>query len=423
MRRCHLIELLFAFSSSSLCCLCHNIQRRSWLVHGSRTTSFFLASLHPVHSQALEVVPPPKASSTGLLLLPPVAPLRNEYYVVRAAESIAEAAGAIESNAATKMSVQKNSLTPHGISKAESIPFTTIDNNPLVYFSTARSSAQSAEIIARRVGTTRERLIPEFLLLDARGFGAHEGERLSRLDELHTLYDAQSRYLRPPEGSDGAYAESVDDVYVRVRQFMSKLETIHFGEQIILVTPGNDVASILVAAIQGLDLRQHWNQQLQYPVALHTLPVSTKRITQDPGVEWANDEHDRLQAKRTDLEALASDYQRALWYKWQRPPTPSSIVDEADVVSQPHPRIGAVLVGSALAATAMLSLRSPPSQRLEPVRVVDTVPIRQEEPPEWLGPCPPGDDACLAVYINQDDQVWLRNINAILHEDSADDTN
>lgn len=420
MRWRHPTELfLLAFS---LCCLCHNIQRRSWLIHGSRTTSFFSACLHPLHSQALEVVPPPKASSTGLLLLPPVAPLRNEYYVVRAAESIAEAAGTIETNAATKMSVQKNSLTSHGISSAESIPLTAIENNPLVYYSTARSAAQSAEIIARRLGTTRERLIPEFLLLDARGFGAHEGERLSRIDELHALYDAKSRYLRPPEGSDGAYAESVDDVYVRVRQFMSKLETIHLGEQIILITPGNDVASILVAAIQGLDLRQHWTHQLQYPIALHTLPVSPKQVTQDPGVEWANAERDILQAKRTDLETLASDYQRAIWYKWDRPSTPSPVDDQPDVVTQAHPRMGAVLVGSALAATALLSLRSPPGQNPEPVRIVDTVPIRQEEPPEWWGPCPPGDDVCLAVYINQDDQAWLRNIHAILHEDGTDDT-
>ena len=62
--------------------------------------------------------------------------------------------------------------------------------------------------------------------------------------------------MKPPPISDGTPNESVADVFVRVTQLMSILETQYSGETVVIVSPDSDNLSILQAGLIGLDLRR-----------------------------------------------------------------------------------------------------------------------------------------------------------------------
>jgi len=63
---------------------------------------------------------------------------------------------------------------------------------------------------------------------------------------------------RSAAGTDGTPNESVADVLVRVRQVLSICETQYSGETVVLVASDSSVLSVAQAALQGIDLRQHW---------------------------------------------------------------------------------------------------------------------------------------------------------------------
>ncbi|KAJ1640481.1 hypothetical protein T492DRAFT_480025 [Pavlovales sp. CCMP2436] len=62
---------------------------------------------------------------------------------------------------------------------------------------------------------------------------------------------------RPPLGDDGTPSESLGDLFVRVRNVISILETSYQDVDVVLVSPSSDVLSVLLAAANGKDLRQH----------------------------------------------------------------------------------------------------------------------------------------------------------------------
>lgn len=68
--------------------------------------------------------------------------------------------------------------------------------------------------------------------------------------------DGISPRTKPPPIDDGTPNESVADVFVRVTQLMSVLETQYSGETVIIVSPDSDNLTVLQAGIIGLDLRR-----------------------------------------------------------------------------------------------------------------------------------------------------------------------
>ena len=204
---------------------------------------------------AASTAAPAPADASGLLLLPPTKPLTNRYVLVRAGESRSEADGVIETNAARKF-LFSNGLTEEGAKQASAAAdavarvFGDAGGPPVVRYATARHCKQTADILGARLAVPSSKLLPEADLLDARGYGAHEGEGLWRVPELWAQYDAKSRYAKPPEAEDGSYAESVEDVYVRVREVLSVCETT-LCDDVVLVAPGSDVLSVLEASLRG----------------------------------------------------------------------------------------------------------------------------------------------------------------------------
>ncbi|XP_065876089.1 uncharacterized protein [Euphorbia lathyris] len=194
-----------------------------------------------------------------LIQMPPFR-LSNRYYLVRAGESEFESLGVINTNPVTKTSVDSG-LSERGKKQTVRAAFElkatgACDNGCWIWPSITQRAYQAAEIIASVNGISRSYIVPEYSFLDARGLGAYEGRKLEALSEVYES-DAISPRNKPPPIDDGTPNESVSDVFVRVTQLMSILETQYSEDTIIIVSPDSDNLTILQAGLVGLDLRRH----------------------------------------------------------------------------------------------------------------------------------------------------------------------
>lgn len=186
--------------------------------------------------------------------------LTNQYYLVRAGESEFESLGIINTNPVAKTSVDSG-LSEKGkkqIVKAalQLKEMGACDTGCWIWPSITQRAYQTAEIIASVNRISRSYIVPEYSFLDARGLGAYEGKNLEAVSEVYAS-DTISPRNKPPPIDDGTPNESVADVFVRVTQLMSILETQYSEETIIIVSPDSDNLTILQAGLVGLDLRRH----------------------------------------------------------------------------------------------------------------------------------------------------------------------
>lgn len=199
------------------------------------------------------------AFARGLFQMPPVR-LSNRYFLVRAGESEFESLGVINTNPVAKTSVDSG-LSERGKKQAVRAAFDlkemgACETSCWIWPSITQRAYQAAEIIASVNGVTRSNIVPEYSFLDARGLGAYEGKNLEAVSEVYAS-DTISPRIKPPPIDDGTPNESVSDVFVRVIQLMSILETQYSADTVIIVSPDSDNLTILQAGIVGLDLRRH----------------------------------------------------------------------------------------------------------------------------------------------------------------------
>lgn len=179
---------------------------------------------------------------------------------MRAGESQFERLGVINTNPVAKTSVDSG-LSENGIRQAMRAALKlkemgACDGSCWIWPSITQRAYQAAEIIASVNKIDRSHVVPEYSFLDARGLGAYEGKALNSISEVHAS-DGLSPSIKPPPINDGTPNESVDDVFVRITQLMSILETQYSGDTVIIVSPDSDNLSVLQAGLIGLDLRRH----------------------------------------------------------------------------------------------------------------------------------------------------------------------
>ncbi|CAL5441170.1 unnamed protein product [Camellia sinensis] len=214
--------------------------------------------------------------------------LSNRYFLVRAGESEFESLGIINTNPVAKTSMDSG-LSEKGKKQTirAALQLKTMEAcelNCWVWPSITQRAYQAAEIIAAVNGVNRSQIVPEYSFLDARGLGAYEGKNLESVSERdshenpppkssvfkehedmrYNIYligvyasDSLSQNIKPPPINDGTPNESVADVFVRVTQLMSILETQYSEDTVIIVSPDSDNLTILQAGLLGLDLRRH----------------------------------------------------------------------------------------------------------------------------------------------------------------------
>nr|GME13274.1 Phosphoserine phosphatase [Ipomoea batatas] len=194
----------------------------------------------------------------GLFQMPPYR-LSNRYFLVRAGESEYESLGIINTNPVAKTSVD-NGLSEKGKKQTiraalELKQMRACEGNCWIWPSITQRAYQAAEIIAAANAVSRSYIVPEYSFLDARGLGAYEGKSLDSVSEVYES-DSLSPNIKPPPIDDGTPNESASDVFVRVTQLMSILETQYSDDTVIIVSPDSDNLTILQAGLIGLDLRR-----------------------------------------------------------------------------------------------------------------------------------------------------------------------
>ncbi|XP_052180568.1 uncharacterized protein LOC127793854 [Diospyros lotus] len=218
---------------------------------------------HLLASLAISTTTPflstPLTEARGLFQMPPYR-LSNRYFLVRAGESEFESLGIVNTNPVSKTSMD-NGLSLKGKKQTvkaalELRAIGACEGNCWIWPSITQRAYQAAEIIASVNGVNRSRIVPEYSFLDARGLGAYEGKNLESISEVYES-DSISPNIKPPPFDDGTPNESVADVFVRVTQLMSILETQYSEDTIIIVSPDSDNLTILQAGLTGLDLRRH----------------------------------------------------------------------------------------------------------------------------------------------------------------------
>ncbi|KNA09565.1 hypothetical protein SOVF_152400 isoform B [Spinacia oleracea] len=231
-----------------------SINRRHLLTSLSLSTTTYFSLL----SSQIPILPPP-VDARGLFQMPPFR-LINRYFLVRAGESQYEGLGVINTNPVAKTSVD-NGLSENGKRQTvraalELKKMGACEGSCWIWPSITQRAYQAAEIIASVNRIDRSHIVPEYSFLDARGLGAYEGKALESVSEVYAS-DGVSPNIKPPPIDDGTPNESVGDVFVRVTQLMSVLETQYSGDTVIIVSPDSDNLSVLQAGLVGLDLRRH----------------------------------------------------------------------------------------------------------------------------------------------------------------------
>lgn len=197
----------------------------------------------------------------GLHIFPLREPLVNTYYLMRACETQTDAKHITASNPVDKLSISKHGLTARGVdaalAAADAMLASGLSDNTWIWPSVTTSAFETAEVLASRLQVRRDRIVPEFSFLDMRGLGALDGNATSDVAAELARHDAENPDWRPPPNDDGTPNDSAQDVFVRVRQLLSKLETQYFGADIVVIAPDSDALSIWQAAVSGIDLRAH----------------------------------------------------------------------------------------------------------------------------------------------------------------------
>ncbi len=143
------------------------------------------------------------------------------------------------------------------IAAAVALKNANVEYDAWIWPSISTNCMETAEVLANELYIRRERIVPEFSFLDARGLGTLDGKPQRIVHASLSDLDKYDINTRPEPAEDGTPNDSVSDVFVRVRQLLSKLETQYFGERIVLIAPGSDPLSVLQCALMDMDLRQH----------------------------------------------------------------------------------------------------------------------------------------------------------------------
>lgn len=221
----------------------------------------FLATAAITTGVASTAKPDAAVAINGLRVFPLREPLTNRYFLMRACQTQADAAEVTTVNPIDRLSIEKLGLTPTGVKDAmraaNALMTAGVSDEAWIWPSITVSAFETAEVVASQLRVRRDRIVPEFSFLDARGVGALDGKPVQQVRRITSENDRRNPAWKPEAGVDGTPNDSAEDVFVRIRQLISKLETQYFGENIVVISPDSDTLSVWQAAVMGRELSEH----------------------------------------------------------------------------------------------------------------------------------------------------------------------
>ena len=216
-----------------------------------------------LHSLALPLVLPlalPTALHAADFVDPLFGRLKCKYILFRPGETTFEAADIVDSNPINKQSSDRG-LTPRGREQVQrsidDLRARGFESVNAIYYDNGARASQTAEMIASAFDTPRAQVEPEFRWLEGRGWGALEGTELRAARAKLLALDALDILNTPEPTDDATPPDSVNDVFVRLRNCIGALENKYPGQEFLIVGGDANVLSIFAAAACGWDLREH----------------------------------------------------------------------------------------------------------------------------------------------------------------------
>jgi len=207
----------------------------------------------------------PLPARAGLLTFP--CDLVNRYHFMRAGLSELEADGIYSTNALFLTNRDNAMVTNDGGAVAQSVRDAcrlieeSGDAPTRVFHSLAANGMDTGDLLARTLTLGRDRLLPEFTYLDQRGIGLWDSsdyDRTKKAVMAMDYYEAgrDGTAGRPPANEDGTPNETLQDQFVRLRQFISLQESRTSGENILVIFPDGTGPALLSCMIAGLPLNE-----------------------------------------------------------------------------------------------------------------------------------------------------------------------
>lgn len=185
--------------------------------------------------------------------------LRARYILMRPGETMFEAADIVDSNPINKGDNFRG-LTTKGqqqvIETSQRLRALNVDPTAVFYDNGARAS-QTADILSRELKIPRARMEPEFRWLEGRGLGALEGTSLREALAKTRQMDREDIDNAAEPAEDGTPADSVNDVFSRMRNTIAKIEQTYGAGDFIIIPGDSTVLSVFASAACGCDLREH----------------------------------------------------------------------------------------------------------------------------------------------------------------------
>lgn len=206
----------------------------------------------------------PQAAKADLIQFPcKPGDLKNNYSFLRAGESLIEADGLWGSNPLF-LTNRENALSENGIAQVQAACADMLerDYNPsVVLFPTAANAIDTADIVASEMRIGRNRVLPEYTNLDARGIGKFDMNDREAVRSAIWALDAVSGPEgrdgeRPPPTDDGTPNETLANQITRLRQLMAVCETNFSGDDVLFIFPDNTGPALLSCLIAGVPVNR-----------------------------------------------------------------------------------------------------------------------------------------------------------------------
>lgn len=131
-----------------------------------------------------------------------------------------------------------------------------------IFYDSGARATQTAELLASELGVSRRDVEPEFRWLEARGFGALDGTDLAAARARVRALDERDIDNSPDPSEDGTPADSVNEIFSRMRNTVAKIESSFGGGDFVIVGGSSEVLSVFAAAACEADLREHHRFEL-----------------------------------------------------------------------------------------------------------------------------------------------------------------
>jgi hypothetical protein len=259
-------------------------------------------------------VAPRDAHAGGLLQfpIPPSCPLKNIYHFLRAGPSELEIQGIYSTNALflTNRDNAMHSATGEALLD-DALRLLQQQPPTIAFHSLAANAMDTGDYIARKLQMGREKLLPEFTYLDPRGAGVWNDSEESLVKPAIWALDVleggeRGMNGRPPPTIDGTPNETLNDQFVRLRQFLSLQESRTSGDVILVIFPDGTGPALLSCMIAGIPYKDCHALEFQPgEVRLNITPDSVRQLydqRKDDPTYLETIERGKVELKRLLLE-------------------------------------------------------------------------------------------------------------------------